>query len=117
MAERLAAVDFLPPGTGETQLRRVLAVYRANVRALRQYRPGLYPEGLTLLRAEERLPLAETVAEENLGWSQTVEGPIEAHTVPGNHLTLLAEPNVRELAARLRLCLEQAQIESMEYVA
>ncbi|HSN89312.1 MAG TPA: thioesterase domain-containing protein, partial [Thermoanaerobaculia bacterium] len=117
VAERLAAVDFLPPGTGETQLRRVLAVYRANVEALRRYRPSLYPEGITLLRASERPDLPESPVEEVLGWSEAVEGPIEAHTVPGNHLTLLAEPNVRELAARLRLYLEQAQIEAMEHVA
>jgi hypothetical protein len=28
-----------------------------------------------------------------------VSGPVEIHTVTGNHLTLLAEPSVRTLAA------------------
>jgi thioesterase domain-containing protein len=114
VAERLAAADFLPPGTGEAQLRRVLAVYRANDRALQSYRPGPYPDGLTLFRAEERLvPPDEaedlgSLGEEDLGWRRVVSGPVEIHTVPGNHLSLMAEPHVRTLAERLRGCLERA---------
>ncbi|HVG07350.1 MAG TPA: amino acid adenylation domain-containing protein [Thermoanaerobaculia bacterium] len=102
VTERLAAIDFLPPGSGEAQLRRVLAVYRANARAARRYRPGSYPDGLVLLRAEE-----SPHAEADLGWRRFVDGTVEIHTVPGNHLTLLAEPNVSVLAARLRLYLEE----------
>jgi amino acid adenylation domain-containing protein len=108
---RLAAIDFLPPGAGEAQLRRVLAVYRANARAARRYRPGSYPDGLVLLRAGET-----PHGEGDLGWSRVVGGPVEIHTVPGNHLTLMAEPNVRALASRLRLCLEQAFAGEMETV-
>jgi thioesterase domain-containing protein len=117
VAARLAAVDFLPPGTGETQLRRVLAVYRANVQALRRYQPGPYPDSLTLLRAEERMLLPDSPFEEDLGWSRVVSGPVEIHTVPGNHLSLMAEPHVRALAERLRGCLERALAGEVENVA
>ena len=116
VAERLAAVDFLPPGTGETQLRRVLSVYRANVGVLRRYQPGAWPDGLTLFRAEERLLLPENPEEEDLGWSRVVTGPVEIQAVPGNHLSLMAEPNVRELAERLRLCLDRALAGELENV-
>jgi thioesterase domain-containing protein/acyl carrier protein len=116
VAERLAAIDFLPPGTGETQLRRVLKVYRANVRALRAYQAGAYTDGLTLLRAEERPDLPGAFADTDLGWKQIVRGPVDVHTVPGNHLTLMAEPNVHVLAAQLRHCLEQACAGEMETV-
>jgi thioesterase domain-containing protein len=115
VAERLAAVDFLPPGTGEAQLRRVLAVYRANVQALRRYRPGPSPDGLLLIRAED--PLFEALDNEDLGWSEATGGPVDIRTVPGNHLTLLAEPNVRTLAAHLRDCLEEALERKIEVVA
>jgi thioesterase domain-containing protein/acyl carrier protein len=110
VAERLAAVDFLPPGTGERQLLRVLAVYRANVRALRSYEPGFYPGGLTLLRAEQRFALPGPFEEEDLGWSAVAGGPVEVHTVPGNHLTLLAEPYVQEVALRLRRSLAESAL-------
>ena len=46
VAECLAAVEFLPPGTGERQLRQVLAVYRANVQALRATRRAPIPTAL-----------------------------------------------------------------------
>jgi thioesterase domain-containing protein/acyl carrier protein len=114
LVNRLTSVDFLPPGTGETQLRRVLTVYRANARAARRYRPGFYADGLTLLRAEERPALPGLLGEDDLGWGQIVGGPVEIVTVPGNHLTLLAEPNVRSLASLLRLCLERAYAGEME---
>jgi amino acid adenylation domain-containing protein len=116
LAELLAGVDFLPPGTGEAQLRRVLAVYRANARAAQRYQPGFYPDGLTLLRAAERPALPGLRGEDDLGWKRVVGGPVEIHTVPGNHLTLLAEPNVQTLAARLQLCLEQAGAGKMEAI-
>jgi thioesterase domain-containing protein len=116
VAECLAAVDFLPPGTGERQLRQVLAVYRANVAALRRYRAGSYPDGMTLLRAAERPAMPGSLGEEDLGWRQAAGGPVEIVTVPGSHLTLLAEPNVHVLAARLRLCLEQARAGEVETV-
>jgi amino acid adenylation domain-containing protein len=116
VADCLAAVDFLPPGTGERQLRRVLAVYRANVTALRRYQAGFYPDGLTLLRAEERPDAPGLLGREDLGWRDLAGGPVEILTVPGNHLSLLAEPNVHVLAARLRLCLEQAHADRMEAV-
>jgi amino acid adenylation domain-containing protein len=109
VAEGLAAVDFLPPGTGERQLRRVLAVYRANVTALRAYQAGFYPDGLTLLRAEERPDAPGLLSRDDLGWRDLTGGPVEILTVPGNHLSLLAEPNVHVLAAHLRACLERAQ--------
>jgi thioesterase domain-containing protein/acyl carrier protein len=112
VAECLAAVEFLPPGTGERQLRQVLAVYRANVQALRAYQAGSYPDGMTLLRAEE--PLPGVPAEDDLGWRRIAGGPVDIVTVPGNHLTLLTEPNVHVLAARLKLCLEKTQVGEMK---
>ena len=79
--------------------------------------PGAYPDGLTLFRAEERLFLSEHPEEEDLGWSRVVSGPVEIHPAPGNHLSLMAEPNVRELAERLRLCLDRALAREVESVA
>ncbi|HEX3129216.1 MAG TPA: amino acid adenylation domain-containing protein [Thermoanaerobaculia bacterium] len=93
----LRGADFLPPGAGTTQLRRALAVYRANGLAVRSYRPSLYPGGLRLFRAAE-----SSEPGSDLGWSRLAAGPVEIETVPGHHLSLLAEPNVGELAKKLR---------------
>jgi thioesterase domain-containing protein len=43
------------------------------------------------------------------GWSKVTEAGLEIHDIPGNHGSMLKEPQVRSLAEKLRACLEQAQ--------
>jgi thioesterase domain-containing protein len=38
------------------------------------------------------------------GWAELANGAFEVRTVPGDHLTLLAEPNVAVLAPELAAC-------------
>ncbi len=100
---RLRAVDLLPPETGIDRVRRLLRVYKANVRAALAYAPGPFAGPLTLLRAAEQRPEAE--ADPTLGWGRLAAEPVTVHTVPGDHLTLLARDNVEVLAQRLGSCL------------
>jgi thioesterase domain-containing protein len=101
LLERLREADLLPPGGGEEQLRRILAVYRANTRAALSYRTAPYPDRVILFRTGSDSP-------PDLGWGRISAGPVEVHAVPGEHLTLLAEPHVHALAQRLRFCLDRA---------
>lgn len=43
-----------------------------------------------------------------LGWGAHTNGPVEVHVVPGDHATIGVEPNVRVLADKLRLAIEEA---------
>ena len=118
LLERLQAADFLPPGAGVSQLRRILRVYQANALASRRYVPGPYregyPERVTVFRAAEVPGGPEGVVQPpDLGWSRVSGEPPEVHVVPGDHITMLAEPNVHELALRLRTALEGACAEAM----
>ena len=97
--EALRAADFLPPGTGLAQLRRAVAVYRASSRAVSDYRPRPCPGGAVLFQTVER-------EEAGPAWNELLEGPLTIETVPGQHLTLLSEPHVGVLAARLWTHLE-----------
>jgi amino acid adenylation domain-containing protein len=112
LLERLREVDLLPPGAGEERLRRILAVYRANAQAARAYTASPYPGRITLFRTAGG-PDTVGGAPPDLGWG-TIGGAVEVHVVPGEHLTLLAEPNVRTLAHRLGLCLKDARAERVE---
>jgi thioesterase domain-containing protein len=87
-------------------------------RALERYRIRDYPGTITLFRP--RLQVAhvlgpgrktnsrrEFVFEDN-GWGPHV-GHVDVHEVPGDHDSMVLEPNVRVLAARLRRCIQEAE--------
>ena len=71
-----------------------------NYQALRDYVPKVYPGRVTLLRARTR-PLFRLHGCD-LGWGVLAGGGLEIVEVPGNHETILKEPNVRFLADALR---------------
>lgn len=91
-------------------LRRLLTVFKTNVRAFRRYRPGPYPGPITLFRPALATGGPEDGPPESdptLGWGTLSPQPVRLETVPGDHISALAEPHVRTLAARLRTCIDQ----------
>jgi thioesterase domain-containing protein len=93
------------------QLRRLLDAGRTNLRAGQHYRPEPYPNRITLFRStearsdEEGEDQFKIYDDPALGWNEFSSQPIEIHQIPGSHFTLLMEPNVEVLAARLKSCL------------
>ena len=53
---------------------------------------------------------AEGTNDERFDFDSFLQGPWEQHTRPGNHLTILGEPNVESLAKHLRIRLEQPSV-------
>jgi thioesterase domain-containing protein/acyl carrier protein len=115
LKERLERVNLLPPDAGTTQVRGLLEVYKTNCQAL--YVPqAVYPGQTTLFRSieEDRYSSAseeftDIVQQLTWDWSQLSSEPVEVYHIPDNHITMMAEPNVRVLADKLRDCLAQAQ--------
>jgi amino acid adenylation domain-containing protein len=103
--QRLHLEDLFDIGEAATPYRRMM---EANLRALREYIPKVYPGRVTLLRARAR-PLFEA-SEFDLGWGGWVKGGVVVRTIPGNHETLMKEPFVQNLAARLKAALSEADI-------
>jgi thioesterase domain-containing protein len=95
--ERLQGAGVMHGEDSLGQIRRLLRVYRTNVHAYRSYRPRLYDGRITVLRAA-----AGEAPYDDLGWSAFTPFPVELRAVPGDHVTILAEPNVRVLAQTLR---------------
>jgi amino acid adenylation domain-containing protein len=87
-------------------LRRVVTVGVGRGRALHAWTPGPYDGEITLLRAAEVNPATlqpgheqyEAMRDPALGWGRLASRPVEVHTVPGNHATLVTEPHVVEVA-------------------
>jgi len=94
------------------------AAFRA---ALPRYDVGYYRGRLVLfrpvLRVAYRLSGGRLVGSTRQflyldnGWSRKV-GDLVVHEVPGDHDSMVLEPNVRVLAAKLRQCIDKAEMES-----
>ncbi len=100
------AGTVLPEG-GHSIARALLAVYRANLEAMRTYQPQPYQGDVVLFRA------LETDAENDdptLGWNAWIQGQLQVFPVPGNHRTLLLEPNVTAITDQLSACLREEAI-------
>jgi thioesterase domain-containing protein len=86
--------------------------YVRTKRALNSYEAQPYPGRITLFRTPATKHSWMFHNEPYLGWDRVAGGGVEVHEVPGEHSTLLEEPQVQVLAARLKTCLEQARTSS-----
>jgi thioesterase domain-containing protein/acyl carrier protein len=87
--------------------------------ALLHYRTPSYAGKLVLFRPEldaaHRLPTgrvansARQIIDPCNHWRPFISGGIDVHVVPGNHDSMVLEPNVRVLAQKLRMCLYDAE--------
>ncbi|MGH9823272.1 MAG: hypothetical protein ACREDR_08480, partial [Blastocatellia bacterium] len=97
---------------------RFLDGLRARERAVLCYKPKYCNGKITLFRASE--VDAETrqyfesqgwdLNDPTLGWGQLASEPVEVHFSPGYHESIVFEPNVSELAAKIRACIDRAEI-------
>ena len=121
--ERVKSARLMSSNLTLDQLRRLLNVFKSNSRAWCAYVPRLYPNRITVIRsALGVVPLGASPDSAELargrgaysddpalGWGQFSSVPVEMRTVPGTHITMLAEPNVNVLATQLKACLETRQ--------
>jgi thioesterase domain-containing protein/acyl carrier protein len=119
---RLQGVDILPPDASRTQVLGLVQVFKASTRSCMHYRPrGRYDGSLTLLRAAD-IHVEDTGIRINLvadddawGWNQLVDDEVNVRIVPGDHITMMSEPHVRQLAGELAASignLEEAGLQS-----
>jgi thioesterase domain-containing protein len=86
-------------------------VFKGNLRAMWGYRPQPYPGKITLFASQEQPTSIDIARDPCLGWGAWAEEGVEVHRVPGRHLDVIREPNVRILAAGLSECLARAEKE------
>lgn len=85
--------------------RRHFNVFKNNYRASEKYELQPYGGQITLFSAEETRASAP---EAQLGWDALC-AELEIHDFPGSHASMMLEPNIRLVAARLKSCLEASQ--------
>lgn len=121
--KQLQQINFFPPETETKQINQLHAfvrVFKAN--CLFSYFPQeIYPTRIALFRGTDDVPetifskeTSEFLRPENmsvpaLGWEPFSDGLVEIYEVPGDHISMMAEPYVQVLAQKLMACIEQAQ--------
>lgn len=110
LANRLAMRGITRQGADSTEIRGFVEVYKTQARI--HYRPDPdYPVKIALFRARE--PLTDFLNgmpeylknDETWGWRQYSKGTLTMEYIPGDHLTMVTQPHVRQLAQRLHLAL------------
>lgn len=97
--DRMKSLDLAPRDFGLSELCDLFEVYQANLMALMSYNPQRYSGRVTLFKA--RPSISEQEPDSTLGWSRLAAGGVEVHEMETNHYSIIAEPCVRSLAARL----------------
>jgi len=87
-----------------------LSIIRANEQAQREYIFQDYLGGVTLLRTEDKnRESAEGMQyDRQFGWGNIIAEGIDMHYIPGSHISVLEEPNVRVVGEKMKVCLDKA---------
>lgn len=97
------ALGFRP---GAQVARATRHVAEANIRAVCTYSPKPYAGKITQFMCSDGPQ--RSYEDRRLAWSSLAAGGLEIHIVPGDHLTMVEEPQVRVLAHQLQACLDRA---------
>jgi len=87
----------LPPDIEVEGLRNLFRTFSAHVQSMESYAPRSFDGRLTLYRAAD----GKDNGHDALGWSRLALRGVEVREIQGNHFTVMREPAVAELAARL----------------
>jgi thioesterase domain-containing protein/acyl carrier protein len=112
LLQQFKKASFLPPDADKTHILGFIDVYKANFRM--DYRPkDSKPTRIILFKASEVIKEYKnkdwynSSADPTWGWSRYAEGLVDILMVPGDHFTMMNQPQVQVLADKLRACLDK----------
>lgn len=110
LLERLKGYDFAPLDADLEWVRGYMQVQENIVDAIQRYAWAeeagsrtVHSIPITLLRTRE---FSSRYGDSAFGWNDYTNAGIKVHEVPGDHVTMLAEPYVQNVAAILKECLD-----------
>jgi len=86
-------------------------IEQLNREAARNYVPRVYSGKVTLFLASSDLTASYDLKE---GWEALVGDRLEVHEFEGDHINIIKEPFVAQVAAELNACIDRAQTTSAE---
>ena len=118
---RRAAV--VPSEMTLVEFRKLFDIFKIHANTTRRYKPGQFHGRVTLFYPEDDVErIIFTKGSEDAqdkpkaakldpfkGWGKLATEGVDVHHVPGNHFSMLREPNVQSLGEQLRQCIEDAR--------
>jgi len=115
VVESLKRARILPPEPGVEQVEVLLEVFKTNL--LASYRYVAKPSPLSVIMFTAAESLVNPSGSAAKGWNKVAQGGAKVHVVPGNHYSLLKEPNLGTLAKLLTHYLVNDPIAKADTVA
>jgi thioesterase domain-containing protein len=103
------------------EFRNLFDLFKIYANTLRRYSPGQFRGKITLFSPGENYEhlifSADNTPEDqrrdrldpSKGWGSLATEGVEVHHLPGNHFSMLHEPNVQVLGERIRQCVEEVR--------
>ncbi|MBT3488025.1 MAG: AMP-binding protein, partial [Desulfobacula sp.] len=93
-------IGVMPPGMDFKQMMRLYKIYKANLEAIRYYKPHHYSGRTVLFSSTEKKQLK--IKDATQGWKEFISPHnLDIRQIPGNHYTMLQESNVSVLAEEM----------------
>ena len=100
---------LFPPFLRLKHFKEYVFTNKTQTNAWRKYKHEIYNNNIILLKAIENEDNLEQP--DDLRWSDVATGRVGVYNVPGDHMTMLQEPHVRQLAKVIEQALHQNLIE------
>ena len=116
LLEHASTAEIVDSTFGAQEFQSLFQVFKSNYRAIESYLPRTYPDRIQLFIAGDKA--ASAVEDQTNGWSK-LGAAVETHVIPGDHYTILQNPNVEKLAEALTACLREAEttVEAFDLLA
>jgi len=105
---------IVPAGSSAQLIRRLYEIFHANYEATLNYRHQRLDRDITLLKSTEELPtvaadvhriVGSNFVSPTNGWERLAPRSLNVVDVAGDHLSMMSEPNVIDVAAKLEAAL------------
>ena len=110
---------IVPAESSPQLIRRLYEIFRANYEATLNYRHEPLDRDITLLRSIEELPavlagphriVGSMFASPTNGWERLTPRSLRVIDVAGDHLSMMSEPHVADVAAKLSAALDAVEL-------
>ena len=96
---------ILPRFITQAMFKNYIHIIQAQTEAWRRYRHRPYPGKITVFVSDEHAEGEDQPLD--LGWKELARGGVDIFRVPGDHLSMMMDPQVHQLAEQIRKALQK----------